>query len=726
MADIQELRQKYPQYSDMSDEQFAKGFHDKFYSDIPFEEFSQKIGLAKPQAKVSVESAPATYGSDIPMQEPMGIPSATEGEGYGKSMQDIIKAASLRAKQTVPEMAKQFGEKVLSAPTQAAQQALPGVLPQGVVSMGMGLKDITNKLLERSVQGYESKLQQIPPLERMLGTVASDIGLPFAAQKVAPMLSKAATALEEARAFTQTGAEKKAAKIAKEALGDNLPAARKALEGVADDVTASQAMAAIDPKTGKPKLNAPTAQALLQMAQKKDPEFFANLFGKQEQERLRQLGAIAKGQDATAAKRAQDEMRRFTNERLVPTLNTELESANIAGKLKPKFEAEAERMAGAAEQKVEDVRRFTAAQDRAKEMSRQMMIEQGLPVGAAKYTYIGELGPKAEQVAQQSANASLPFGEASRFAKAASQSLEAHGLKPLESKSVVSSVISKIKDPSIAGNDNARKALTKVGRDIQQWTNEGGVIDAYALDSIRKNSVNEVAQRLFAGDPASQKKFAGQITAQINPLIVRAVEEAGGTGYGTYLRDYAAASQEIAQTKAGAKALQLYQSSPSEFVKFVEGNSPETVESIFGAGKYDLAKEMSANASMRLEKVAGEVKAGEAASEQAKMGQERLKNVLEKNVSKFRIPGLGLFSAKKNAANSILEVLQERVDKKTMMYLTDAAKDAKTFNDLINGLPIRERKKFEKVIADPETGKAIATMIGASEAKSEISKQEKQ
>ena len=677
----------------------------------------------EPKAQVSVESAPATYGADIPMQEPMGIPSATEGESYGKSMQDIIKAASLRAKQTIPEVAQQ-GAQVLSAPTQMAQKALPGVLPQGVVNMGMGLKDITNKLLERSVQGYESKLQQIPPLERMMGSLATDIGLPFAAQKAIPAISKATSALEEARAFTQTGAERKATKIAREALGENLPAARKALEGVADDVTASQAMSAIDPKTGKPKLTAPTAQALLQMAQKKDPEFFVNLFGKQEQERLRQLGTVAKGQDATAARQAQEEMRKFTNERLIPTLNTELQSANIAGKLKPKFEKEAFRMASAAEQKVEDVRRFTAVQDRAKEMSRKMMIDKGLPVGAARYTYIGELGPKAEQVAQQSADASLPFGEAARFSKAASQSLEAHGLKPLESKSVVSSIGSKLRDPSIAGNTDAERALKKIGQDIQKWTNEGGVIDAFALDSIRKNSVNAVAKKLFAGDPAGQKKFAGQITAKINPLIVNAVEEAGGTDYAKYLKDYAAASQEIAQTKAGAEALKLYQSSPSEFVKFVEGNKPETVESIFGAGKYDLAKEMSANASMRLEKVAGEVKAGEAATEQAKLGQERLKNVLENNVRKFKIPGFGLFSAKKNAANSILEVLQERVDKKTMIYLTESAKSAKTFNDLINGLPIRERKRFEKVISDPETGKAIATMLGGTEAQSEISKQE--
>ena len=59
------------------------------------------------------------------------------------------------------------------------------------------------------------------------------------------------------------------------------------------------------------------------------------------------------------------------------------------------------------------------------------------------------------------------------------------------------------------------------------------------------------------------------------------------------------------------------------------------------------------------------------------------------------------------------------------MYLTESAKSAKNFNQLINGLPIRERKRFEKVISDPETGNEIATMIGATEAQSKITKQEK-
>lgn len=42
---IAEVRQKYPQYSDLSDEQLAKALHSKFYADIPFDQFAGKVGL---------------------------------------------------------------------------------------------------------------------------------------------------------------------------------------------------------------------------------------------------------------------------------------------------------------------------------------------------------------------------------------------------------------------------------------------------------------------------------------------------------------------------------------------------------------------------------------------------------------------------------------------------------------------------------------------------------
>lgn len=45
---IAEIRQKYPQYNDLSDAELAQGLHKKFYSDMDFGEFSNKIGLNQP------------------------------------------------------------------------------------------------------------------------------------------------------------------------------------------------------------------------------------------------------------------------------------------------------------------------------------------------------------------------------------------------------------------------------------------------------------------------------------------------------------------------------------------------------------------------------------------------------------------------------------------------------------------------------------------------------
>jgi len=42
---IEEIRKKYPQYNDLSDRELAERLHKKSYSDMPFDEFSKRIGL---------------------------------------------------------------------------------------------------------------------------------------------------------------------------------------------------------------------------------------------------------------------------------------------------------------------------------------------------------------------------------------------------------------------------------------------------------------------------------------------------------------------------------------------------------------------------------------------------------------------------------------------------------------------------------------------------------
>ena len=499
--------------------------------------------------------------------------------------------------------------------------------------------------------------------------------------------------------------ETRAAKIVSESLGPNLAQAREVLKSASSDLTASQALGQLD-QAGQPILTIPTTQALLKRAEARDPEFFVKMFGEQEAKRFKELEKIAGGANQTEAKQAREEMKDLLNKRLIPTLKNELSAANIAGQKLPKLEREAERMGKAATSKVEDVRRFTAAQPRATSLARKQLIEKGLPVGAEKYTYMGELSKKAEKVATDAAEGSLIFGEASRFANAAAQSLEAHGLKPLSGEQVINQISRKLQDPSLAGNEDVRNSLIKVAEDIRNWTNEGGVIDAFALDSIRKNSVNSAIQKMYpAASKQQQKQIASSVLENVRPTIIDAVEEAGGTGYRQYLQDYAKGSHDIAERKLGARALELYQKEPKSFLNLVRGNSPDEIEKVFGPGSYSIFKELAADSQSTLGQIAKELQRENIIGEQASKGTQRLADVLGTNLDFMRLPHW--LSKGTTLTNDMISRLEGRVSRQTLEAITKASRSAKNMEDLLSKLPPESKDEVSKVLYAPTSGATL-------------------
>lgn len=620
-----------------------------------------------------------------------------------------------------PKQSSNFGKTAIefAEPTIEALGAVGGGLlgtplgPLGTVGgagLGYGIaKEVTGGL--KRMAGYEpertgsQKITQ--PIENILTGATYEAG-----GRALPELLRAGSKIGQSVGdmLRSSTSKVKAAKIASEALGENLPQARQILKSASDDITASQALATIDPKTGRAILDAPTAQALLKRAESRDPEFYTKMFGQQDAARLKQLQQIAGGANQTEARAAQEELKKQLNEKLIPTLKTELEAANIAGQKLPRLQGEAARMEDAAANKVQDVRRFTAAQPRAEALARSNLIEKGQPVGATKYTYIGgDLQRKAEQVAADAAEGSLRFGEAARFARAAEQSLEAHGLKPLTADSIIAQINRKLADPKIGPNEYVAKSLNKIKESLQSWTNNKGVIDAWALDTIRKNTNHMVETLIPPGtNPATVKKVAGLVTDQVRPLLIDAMEAAGGTGYRQYLEDYSKGMQSIGQSKLGAEMLRLYQTSPEEFVKFVEGNKPQEIEKIFGSGSYNIFKEMSVNTQQRLGKIAGEIKREGIIGEQAQAGTQRLADVLNTNLG---LPRLPFFSPKSTVTNKALASIEDKVSKGTWEALKKAGRSAKDFEELLSNLPEPNRKEAIKAInATSTAGGALAGM----------------
>jgi len=590
-------------------------------------------------------------------------------------------------------------------PTLEAGGAIGGAIlgapagPAGVVMGSAGGYGLASGLLRQA----DIALGNIPEMTPMEGISAGTrdllMGAIFEAggQVAAPLVNKALQLGGRGVGWLydtlsgQIGAQK-AAKILRDSLGIDVAAARALARSAPTDVTAAQSIA---------DLTSPTTQALLEQAAKRDPRYLLTTAEAQEAARINRLADLAGGESQAASRAAQKEAKNALRGQLIPQLEIDMAAANTAGKLKTELEAQAERMGTVAGQKVEDVRRMTAASDRLSTAGSQKgAAERGLPV-PGRYTYEGELAERADRVAAEAAEGSLIFGEASRFATAVANSLEAHGLKPLKIEKVTAYIDKLLADPKLApGNRDLVRLLTMTKNDLVKWTNAGGVIDAWAVDTIRKN-LNANARRIAGADPTAQKELAAKVNQSVNPILVDAIEAAGGTGYRAYLEAYSQGLKAVGEKKLAAKALEMYQNDPKTFVKLVEGNSPKEVEKIFGAGSYDIVKEMGAKAMATLKGVAGEVKRDIRVGEQAAAGRDALRELIEANQTRFRLPNFA-FSRTATATNTALDALEKKLGKAVMNKLTEASKSGQDMARLLDTLPAVERNTVLRALNNPQ------------------------
>ena len=263
----------------------------------------------------------------------------------------------------------------------------------------------------------------------------------------------------------------KAAAIAQKAMGADLPEVLNALRTAPANASVADLTA---------KIQNPAWQALVKNALEKDPQFVrkAQMLG--ERESRNALAQLAGG--ATAADiRATGEFGKETLTALTgPMRETALKRANLG-----KYVADE-----AALRQANDLATLTGS-------------------GTA-------IDPKAF-ITQ---------------ATGAEKALRSVGIKPLESTALVRSISATADNPAFAGNDLISGAVKNVADDIAKWTGQGGVIDANALEAIRKNSVNAAIAQLRPGaDATAQRNLAAGVLAKIKPTIDNAIEAAGGTGW---------------------------------------------------------------------------------------------------------------------------------------------------------------------------------------------------
>ena len=512
-----------------------------------------------------------------------------------------------------------------------------------------------------------------------------------------PVLAKGVGKLADLRNIPTN----KAADIARNALGPDMPQvlnALKASQGTGQ--SAAQATA---------QINSPTWQALIDRATARDPRFLRALEQSQGEVSLNALAKLAGGTTATETRAANALAKETLTDITSPARQAALTRAN-KGINVAALEAEADQLAQAAGAKVEDVRRLIKAGQIAEASARLELIKKGLPVGFTKYTYKGELGKMADDWASQAADASLDLGQGARFAQSAADSLRAAGIKPLEGDPLVRSLRAVTNNPEFAGNDVLAGAVRTVADDIAKWTSQGGVIDAKALDAIRKNSVNAAIQQLRPGiDATQQRNLAAGVMARVKPLLVDAIEASGGKGYRAYLEEYTQGMQDIAKQKLSGEAQRLFKTDKDAFVRLVQGESPDVVEKFLGPGNYNIATELAEDTMRVLQTEAQKRLTELSVKGQVTAGQDALKQLLLDHTSKMRLPSY--LSAVAATTNKAIAILENKIGTKTMATLTEALKTPEGAANLLERLPPEERSRVLKIISDPANLKGQAGTV---------------
>ena len=581
-----------------------------------------------------------------------------------------------------------------------------GMAAGGVAGAGLGYGTATEGLEALDVAlGFKKPRTGAAVVTEPIKNVLEGSTYEVGGRVVTPYIGKAIGAVADLRQIPL----QKAAKIAKGAVGDDLPQVLNALRNAPPNLSAAQATAGI---------TNPTWQALIERRLASDPKFVLNLKNMNEAEGVNALAKLAGGATATETRATLETAKNNLNAMTGPQREAALNRANL-GKDVAAYEAQAGKLSAEAAAEVQKVRVLIKAGNAAEAWARLDLIKRGLPVGATPYTHFGELSNKAlGEWSSKAADASLDLGQGARFAQGAADALRSVGIKPLETAPLIQSIKSVTNRPEFAGNDLLAGAAKNVADDIAKWTASNGVVDAVALEAIRKNSVNAAIQQLRPGaDATTQRNLAASVMATIKPLIDDAIEGAGGAGWRDYLTNHAKGMQQIAEKKLSGKALELYKTNKDEFVRLVQGESPEVVEKILGPGNYDIAKEVSENTLNVLQDQAAKTIRNANIKTQVAGGQEALKELMLQNLSKFRLPSY--ITAVAATTNKAVQILENKIGARTMEKLTEAFKTPGATADLLETLPGAERNRVAKLLSDPKSWvqkSAAPTTIGVTNA----------
>jgi hypothetical protein len=251
-------------------------------------------------------------------------------------------------------------------------------------------------------------------------------------------------------------------------------------------------------------------------------------------------------------------------------------------------------------------------------------------------------------------------------------------------------------DDVLAKNPGNRELVTEFNQ------LRAGLIDPVS-GQLRTNAqqVSSVLDGIKASLGRKENKFIVDQLIKAKALISDAIP-----GYSGAQQQFAALSQPVNQSQILGR-MQEVLASPAggervtPFLNALGMGENALIKTATGAPRYqvgDLNKVLAPNQMQQVTKVASELKRDASVAKQASEGREALKELLDDNISRFRLPQW--ISAPVALANRSLEELEKKLGKDIMRELTKASQSGKSMDELLSTLPVAQRNKFLRTMQD--------------------------
>lgn len=468
-------------------------------------------------------------------------------------------------------------------------------------------------------------------------------------------------------------------------------------------------------------LNLPVLQALLARAEQRDPQQVVNAFRQREsQDIVNQLTRIAGGPTAETARAARESTKESLAGITAPMREEALAAARRTGEVVPKLQTIATEARADAKEAVDRVRRFMPAIDRAEEWAKSWVSSGGARAASAglaprppvRATFPGELMGIAERRAGEAAEESLRAGARARAAENTLRMKTERGETPITVGKLTSSIDSVLRKPDIAANTQATTALKRIKDMLSARAMENGILDPADVYAIRKYGVSSVIEELSPGaDMRAKEKLTARVLTEIKPLLTKAIENAGGKGFGNYLDSFEKGMSSIRGMELADQMRKLYAKGTPEakeqIINLVRGESPEAIEELFGSGRYKISEEMAKDMPF-LTKLADTLDLDRKAVQQAAAGRAALTEAEKKGSARVRFP---FFTRASTAVNEVVAGLEQRMKAETLDVLIRAAQSGREFNRVLNQIPARERNVFLKQFKNAESWNKFAGQV---------------